>query len=259
MMNKNRPLATHEDWLLRTSLEDDPNCCMEDERGNISAPWQQHLCHQLWDLWNNRCWRPAPFSEDGKAGLWNQLDGKVCVPALYDAIGDIPELGHFEKTFSSPVPVCLNGVWGLVSPDGKNTTVLPFEYDEITYLGENAIRLRQYGKYGLAFLPLDGDCSPGFPCIADSIRYDDTIDRFVFEKDGRLGLVGVTDALFESFRLFDDEEESLVAVKDGRSGFLTLEGEFHPMDSVFLPVNGKRLHHYELSPRETSLLKIRDC
>jgi len=247
-----RPLASKEEWQLRNKLSSDPNCQMEDEYGNPGEPWQRALCNKLLQLEASRKWSPTPMEKDGRHGLWNQFEEKICVPPIYDAIGEFPELETYETEFINPVPACNNGRWGLVSPDGLNRTLLPFEYQEIEYFSrDNVIRLKQHGRYGLVFLPSeDIILRPGFPCIADDIYYDDLIDRFVFRIGKKLGLVGVTDALFDGFRLFDDERESIVAIQDGRSGFLTLTGDFFAMDSTFLPGDTRRLHHFEHSPKE---------
>lgn len=238
-----RPLATREDWLLRNRLYSDPDCRTLDEHGNLTASWQQELCRQLINLVENRRWNAIPMEKDGRHGLWNQFEERICVPPVYDAIGEPPELELCDTAFSNPVPVCQKGLWGLVSPDGLNSILLPFEYQEIEYLEDDVIKVRQYGKYGLIFLPrTDFNQEPEFPCIADDIYYDDCIDRLVFRIGDKLGLVGATDALFDGFRLFDDEQESIVAIKEGRSGFLTMAGEFYPMDSIFLPVAHERLH-----------------
>lgn len=256
MNNDNLPYASREDWLLRNTLYNNPDCCMMDERGRPAAPWQQNLSRQLQQLEESRRWCAVPFERGGKTGLWDPIGDKVMVPALYEAVGDTPELPLGDTAFTDPVPVRKGRMWGMVSSDGKNRTILPFEYQEISYLDNafNQILVRQYGKYGLISLYAD---LPGlsFPCIADSIRFDEDIDRLVFRKDGRLGLVWVTEALFDGFRLFDDETESIVAVRDGRSGFLTLDGEFFEMGSVFLPTDPRRLHHYELSNKEKDMFR----
>lgn len=260
MNSDKRPIATREDWLLRNTLLQSPDCCMMDEKGRPMAPWQQNLSRQLCNLYDSRRWCPLPYEKDGRQGLWNQFDDRVCIPPIYDAVGEIPGLGMSETNFSDPVPVRKGVLWGLVSSDGRNRTLLPIEFQEVRYLDGSHILVKQFGRYGLLFLPIEAyTADPDFPCIAESISYDETIDRFVFIKGGRLGLIGITEAVFDGFALFDDDEESIVAIKDGRKGFLTLEGEFFAMDSVFLPVNARRLHHWEISPLEYELLKIRDC
>lgn len=262
MKENNKPYATHEDWQLLKKLYTDPNCYMEDIHGNIAAPWQQDLCRQMLKLKESRKWKAIPFEINGKYGLWNQFDNILCVPPIYDSIGDIPEIDIYdsEHTISNPIPVSKDGKWGMVSSDGKNTTVLPFEYQEITYIGNPkiAIKLKQYEKCGLIYLPLE-EREPMFPCIADDILYNDTIRRFVYAKKDKLGLVGVTEAIFDSFRLFDDRNESIVAVKDGQEGFLNLGGEFIAMDSVFLPPEDKRIGIYTIVQKEFELLKVREC
>lgn len=254
MNTYNRTYASREDWLLRNALYNNPDCRMMDERGRPAAPWQQNLSRQLQQLEESRRWCAVPFETGGKKGLRDPISDKVLVPALYGAIGDMPELSPGDTAFTDPVPVRKGRMWGMVSPDGKNRIVLPFQFQEISYLdnGLSQILVRQYGKYGLISFHADLPVL-SFPCIADSIRFDEDIDRLVFRKDGRLGLVWVTDALFDRFRLFDDETESIVAVRDGRSGFLTLDGEFFEMESVFLPTDPRRLHHYELSSREKDM------
>lgn len=254
--NETRPLATRDEWLLRNRLYSDPNCRTVDEHGELMADWQQELCRELIHLEESRRWSATPMEKDGRHGLWNQFEEKVCVPPVYDAVGEVPELEPGEVAFNKPVPVCQKGLWGLVSPDGSNNILLPFEYQEVKYMEDNIIKVKQYGKYGLLFLPLaDKNPEPGFPCIADDIYYDDCIDRLVYRIQQRLGLVGVTEALFEGFRLFDDANESIVASVEGRSGFITLTGDFYFMDSTLLPVDSKRLHHYELSTKELNHLK----
>lgn len=257
-MNTNTlPYATHEDWLLLKKLNSDPNCCMVDIHGNAAAPWQQDLCRQAMKLRDSRKWSAIPLTENGKYGLWNQFDNRICVPPLYDAIGNMPEADFYsEHAISDPVPVSKGGRWGMVSPDGKNTIILPFEYQEIAYIiiYEKAVKVKRYGKYGLIYAPIEKE-DPMFPCIADDIYFDETICRFVYLKNGKLGLIGVTEALFDSFRLFDDEEQSIVAVKDGQSGFLNLEGVFFAMDAICLPVADKRIKIHRFVPKEYELLK----
>lgn len=255
------PYATREDWALLRKLFRDPDCCMVDIHGNTAAPWQQNLCRQLMKLKDSRKWSAMPLTENGKFGLWNQFENSICVPPLYDDIEDMPEADCYsEYAITDPVPVCKEGRWGMVSPDGKNTIIIPFEYQEIAYMKASwkAVKVKQYGKYGLIYAPIE-KTDPMFPCIADDIFFDETICRFVYVKNGKLGLIGVTDALFDSFRLFDDEEGSIVAVKNGQSGFLNLEGVFFAMDAICLPVADKRIKIYTIVSKELVLLKIRTC
>lgn len=243
-----KPIATKEDWELRNKLAHDPNCIMEDEYGELAAPWQQALCRQLENLVNSCRWVPDSLIENGKKGLFDQFTNRILVPPEYDEIEDLPELGVFDMAFDQPIPVRRGNLWGVISSDGKNKIILPFEYQEIKYVEYDCLRVKEFGKYGLIYIPCLNNRTLDFPSIADWIEFDSAIGLFLFWRNEKCGIIGITDSIFDSFYLFDDEEESIVAVKEGKNGFLTKEGKFYAMDSVFLPCNDKRLHHWDISP-----------
>lgn len=69
------------------------------------------------------------YEVDGKYGL-KDWDGTVTLPAEYDFLRT--PFVYVDDLLSMPVIAEKNGKMGLVMPDGHETIVLPFEYDDIS-------------------------------------------------------------------------------------------------------------------------------
>lgn len=71
--------------------------------------------------------------QDGKYGMV-EYDGRVLLHPQYDFLRT-PYV-YVDDLLSMPVIAEKNGKMGLVMPDGKDTVVLPFEYDDISLRDE---------------------------------------------------------------------------------------------------------------------------
>lgn len=69
------------------------------------------------------------YEENGKYGL-KDWDGTIILPADYDFLRT--PFVYVDDLLSMPVIAEKNGRMGLVMPDGHETIVLPFEYDDIS-------------------------------------------------------------------------------------------------------------------------------
>lgn len=69
------------------------------------------------------------YEENGKYGL-KDWDGTIILPADYDFLRT--PFVYVDDLLSMPVIAEKNGKMGLVMPDGHETIVLPFEYDDIS-------------------------------------------------------------------------------------------------------------------------------
>lgn len=73
------------------------------------------------------------YEENGKYGL-KDWDGTVTLPAEYDFLRT--PFVYVDDLVSMPVIAEKDGKMGLVMPDGHDTVVLPFEYDDISLRDE---------------------------------------------------------------------------------------------------------------------------
>lgn len=71
--------------------------------------------------------------QDGKYGMV-EYDGRVLLHPQYDFLRT-PYV-YVDDLLSMPVIAEMNGKMGLVMPDGKDTVVVPFEYDDISLRDE---------------------------------------------------------------------------------------------------------------------------
>lgn len=69
------------------------------------------------------------YEDNGKYGL-KDWDGTIILPADYDFLRT--PFVYVDDLLSMPVIAEKNGKMGLVMPDGHETIVLPFEYDDIS-------------------------------------------------------------------------------------------------------------------------------
>lgn len=69
------------------------------------------------------------YEENGKYGL-KDWDGTIILPADYDFLRT--PFVYVDDLLSMPIIAEKNGKMGLVMPDGHETIVLPFEYDDIS-------------------------------------------------------------------------------------------------------------------------------
>ena len=253
---KMKPLATPKDWQLRKQWELE---CIDkcfDENGNKTGAGSEE-CQRLEEMIDRLRWMPmVPFQKDGKMGVWDTINDRLIVPAEYDEFEALPQYDKddFVDTdiicsiaSSTPILARKGKHWGAISSDGENVILLPFEYQEIKYVESDCLRVKEFNKYGLIYIPFIKQRRLDFPSIADKIEYDNTVDCFIYYRKGKLGILGVTEAVYDGFSLFDDAEESIVAIKEGKSGFLSKSAEFFQMDSTFLPGNEKRLHHWDVT------------
>ena len=128
-----KKIATKEEWMLRCQLEHNALCIMMDEHGCLSESWQQELSKGLENLIASRRWSPMLIEKDGKYGLWNQFEEKLSIPVKFDEIGDVPEISDSTDTYDYAIPVRLGEKWGAVMPYSDDKTIIPFDYDEISY------------------------------------------------------------------------------------------------------------------------------
>ena len=160
------------------------------------------------------------FTENGKTGMTDAA-GIVLVPAIYD---DIVYVMH-ELGRSNVVPAVLDGKMALVSQDGNGTPKTKFEYDDIYYINRGYYVLVKDGK-------------KGFADTCGEIYLDCTMDEILpstgyvvpFVRDGKFGFVMVdydvyTEAEFDEC-MIDQEDGTIVVIKDGVTGYVDANGWF---------------------------------
>ena len=158
------------------------------------------------------------YEEDGHYGVKDAC-GEVLVPALFDDIAST----FMDECRRWAVPVVNDGKMALVTPDGKGTLLIPFDYDKIHfYFG--FFYLIKEGKMGLA----DVSGRILVPAEMDKV-YEPFNDLIVFAKEGKYGfsMLGsdvLTESIYDDYEVGDDEY--LIVVKDGVRGFLDEEGRF---------------------------------
>ncbi|MBE6331528.1 MAG: hypothetical protein E7070_04415 [Bacteroidales bacterium] len=219
-----KKLATRKDWIRRNQLLSNPDVMMEDPYGNPAESWQLALARQLNDLRDFHVWKPMVVrGENGNFGVWDQFRERELLPCAYDDIGELPEMRSFDDNFSAPIPVKQGTRWGVVSSDGLNNVLLPFDYDAITTI-EVGFLLLQAHLWGL-YRPSNGIL---FPCVANEIWLDETLAIIIYRKNHKLGVVyPYTDAVFDSIRQGETDREICFS-KDGVDGYLTKKGNFIP-------------------------------
>jgi|GEM_PF-5162791 len=181
------------------------------------------LTDEYLDFVNSYDWTAVMFYKYKKIGI-KSATGKILVPALYDDILFIP---HWVNE-QSYIAACLQGKWGIVKCDGKNTTVSSFEYDNINPIQGNMAVVRKGTKWG--YIDVNGILSTPlhYDYIYDFGEYTFVNGISIFRKDG---LYGVTDGVEFSKPVFDEIDiiqidEFITGVYNGRQGFINKEGEF---------------------------------
>jgi hypothetical protein len=87
------------------------------------------------------------FETDGKFGIKDH-EGNILISAQYEFVRT-PYV-YVDDLLTMPIIVEKNGKMGLVLPDGKDTLVVPFEYDDISLRDEEPwFELHKNGKITL--------------------------------------------------------------------------------------------------------------
>lgn len=168
-------------------------------------------------------WYDTIFEENGKYGT-KDVTGKVLLPAKYDGIG---ELYHQIYDGNIPRAAQLNGKYGLLLADGRGLEILPFEYDEISYLSILPYYIVKKGnKCGI--VRKDGKVIA--PCIIDEICHING-NCIIFKVNVKYGLIDCScgdlyvEPQFDNVEIVDSEQPYTVT-KDGVEGCVNKKGEF---------------------------------
>lgn len=170
------------------------------------------------------------FEVDGKVGL-KDVKGKVLVPALYK---DFPERYRFLFMRQRPIPVMGdNDKYALVSTDGTNTVLTPFEYDMLHHkecTSYYVCNKRNGDKVLAGLLGVTGEVL--VPCEMD-IFYGTCNGIEVFRKDDKYGLYAIDGTYMPP--MYDDvelQDDGYVKIKVGdKWGYLGSRCEFVAEDS----------------------------
>ena len=151
---------------------------------------------------------------------------------LLDVYERLKEQGQAEEKPSRwPIPVCKDGRWGLVLPDGSGTVVCPYKYDLL--FREPYTEYVKYialldGKYGIVDSPDGKEWKEVVPCVMDCIYERQDTDGFLpLLKDGKWGIY--TDWCYYIEPKFDElriQSEDWVRARIGDTwGWVTIDGD----------------------------------
>jgi len=163
---------------------------------------------------------------DGKVGLERAWPVSPGIPAEYDEI--LITFDHQER-MEKPIPVKMDGKCSLVSADGENRQLCPFEYDLI-FREPWSKWVCYIAKKGDYWGILDVNGKEIVPCDMDHIYGRSAHDGVILlEKDGKYGVFDDVNYVYPEYEDGDIiiEAEDMVKVrKGGKWGWLDVDGLF---------------------------------
>ena len=158
------------------------------------------------------------FKDGNKCGL-KDLAGNILIPAIFDDI----RYTFKDKVRNWPVPVVLEGKFGLAATDGSGGLILDCVYDYIVFRG---------GYYLLHKGDMKGVYARGkliYPIDCDMIYNNPRATVLMFGKGRKYGFISLAEGVI-SKQLYDDFSSlkgELVQVKwNGHSGYIDQDGNF---------------------------------
>jgi len=203
----------------------------EKKDGNGIGYKAMSLAEDLWEsiramLRNHGYDKKWFIHKDGKVGLRQVWGINPAIPPLYDEI--LITYDGYEN-MRNPIPVRLGDKCGLVSADGLNRVICPFEYDLIfrePWSRWPCYIARKDGKWGI----ITSEGKETVPCIMDHIYGRNAHDGVILlEKDGKFGAFNDWTYAYPEYENGDmivDAESMVKVCKNGQWGWLDMNGQF---------------------------------
>ena len=159
------------------------------------------------------------IKKNGKYGIAS-IEGKILIQTNY---ADIQPLG--EKHSTNYIVKDESGKYGIIGY--SETTVLPFEYEEITNIyGNNMYVITKGGKQVL--IDKDGNeiLTEGFDKIKQILKTEG--EGVIFEKGGKFGIMNLNGEVTQEAKYEDLSEAKtgfLIYKQNGKYGIITSKGE----------------------------------
>lgn len=183
----------------------------------------------------------AGISDKGKTGFIN-AKGEIVVPVQYDYAGDFSKgfaIAARQKIIADTASVLIYGII-----DTKGTEVLPFEYNLISYIGDNLIRLASTDEegYNLECFTLR-DFTPVLFPVRCQVQEMDSAGFIPIQKGNELFYIHLSGLIVENKTEF---RGNYIVKSSGNYGIISPSGE------ILIPIDNTAIYYTGTSEKPTS-------